>query len=261
MLTVAHFLLTQTVITGTVTDDSSRAIAGAVVGIQSLGISATTPDRGGYTLTVERRGTFTVLARAVGHAPVTREVYLRGGDTLRIDFRLVRSAQQLDPVVVAADRDPLPSGVMRGFEERRRLGFGRFVTRDMLDEREHDTIGDMMRGMAGVRMVRRPGGCGGGFSAATGRGLAAVELSPKASSAGATCGGGLPMEAACYMSIYQDGIRIWSPGSPDPPDFTQFRNGMYEGVEVYRGPSELPMQYQGTGAACGAVLLWTRVGG
>jgi hypothetical protein len=181
---------------------------------------------------------------------------LGSGDTLKVDFTLGPVPQELAPVVVT-ESDPLPTGIMRGFEERRRAGFGRFITRDMLAERDHDTVAGMLRGIAGMRMVRRPSECGGGFSAATGRGIAAVELSPAAGSV-VTCSG-KTMPAACYMSIYVDGVRIWAPGSRDPPDFDQMRNNQYQGVEIYRGPSELPIQYQGTGAACGAILLWSRV--
>jgi hypothetical protein len=40
------------------------------------------------------------------------------------------------------------------------------------------------------------------------------------------------------------------------------RVDMLEGVEVYRGPSELPAELYGTNfrGACGAVALWTRRG-
>jgi hypothetical protein len=61
------------------------------------------------------------------------------------------------------------------------------------------------------------------------------------------------------MSVYLDGVRIWAPGSPNPPDFDRMGNTHYEGIEVYRGPSELPIQYQGTGGMCGAILLWSRI--
>ena len=257
---VTCLLLAQTVITGLVTGDSSRAIQGAIVEIASLGRSTTTNARGTYTLLIDRAGTFSIEARALGLARSSRAVRLGSGDTLRVDFVLSEIPQELAPVVVTAEEAPLPTGIMRAFEERRRMGFGRFITRDMLDQREHDTVSGILRGMAGVRMVQRPTACGGGFSAATGRGIAAVEFSTNASAAGATCGGGTPLPAACYMSIYQDGVRIWGPGSPEVPDFEQMRNNQFEGVEVYRGPAELPIQYQGTGAACGAILLWTRIG-
>ena len=115
---------------------------------------------------------FSIEARALGFSPGSRAVRLGGGDTLRLDFALQPVVPELAPVVVTVPEDPLPIGIMRAFEERRRMGIGRFITRDMLDEREHDTVSGILRGLAGVRMVRRPGSCGGSCSAATGRGSA-----------------------------------------------------------------------------------------
>jgi hypothetical protein len=34
----------------------------------------------------------------------------------------------------------------------------------------------------------------------------------------------------------------------------------FQAIEVYRGPSELPIEYQATGNACGAILFWSRTG-
>jgi hypothetical protein len=255
---VIHLLLAQTLVTGVVTGDSARPLAGAIVEIASVGRRATANARGAYTLVIDHAGAYSIEARAMGFSSSVRAVRLGSGDTLRLDFALSPVPQELAPVVVTVE-EALPTERMRGFEERRRLGFGRFITRDMLDQREHDTVSGILRGMAGVRMVRRPTACGDGYSAATGRGIASVGLSQ--ATASATCGGGTPLPAACYMVIYVDGVRLWAPGTPDPPDFEHMRNNNYEGVEVYRGPSELPIQYQGTGAACGAILLWTRVGG
>ncbi len=230
---LAPIVLAQTLLTGVVTGDSSRPIAGAIVEIASIGRTATTNGLGLYTLLVDRPGAYSVGARALGYASSVRAVRLGSGGTLRLDFALGPILQELAPLVVTVE-EPLPTGIMRGFEERRRMGFGRFITRDMLDRREHDNVAGMLHGMAGVRMVRRPMGCGGGFSAATGRGIAAVEFS-ESTTPPARCSGGTPLPTACYMSIYVDGIRMWAPGTPDPPDFEQMRNNQYEGVEVYRG--------------------------
>jgi hypothetical protein len=249
-------LLAQTLVTGTVTGDSARPISGAILEIKAAARSTTTNARGAYALQVDRSGSYVLEVRALGFSSASRALRLGSGDTLQVNFTLAPVPQELEPIVVT-EAEPLPTGIMRGFEERRRLGFGRFLTRDMLAERDHDTVAGILRGIAGMRMVRRPTDCGGGFSAATGRGIAAVELS-KGTGGLVTCSG-KPMPAGCYMSVYVDGVRIWAPGSVDPPDFDRMRNNQYEGVEIYRGPAELPIQYQGTGAACGAILLWSRI--
>src|SRR5262245_42058319 len=207
-------LLAQTLVTGMVTGDSARPISGAIVEIKSAQRSVTTNPRGTYAITVERPGSYLLEVRALGFSPASRALRLGSGDTLKVDFTLGPVPQELAPVVVT-ESDPLPTGIMRGFEERRRAGFGRFITRDMLAERDHDTVAGILRGIAGMRMVRRPSECGGGFSAATGRGIAAVELSQTTGSV--TMCNGKPMAAACYMSVYVDGVRIWAPGSRDPP--------------------------------------------
>ena len=250
-------LLAQTLVTGTVTGDSARPLARAIVEIRAAGRSDTTGASGVYAIRVDRPGNYLLEVRALGFSPASHTLRLGSGDTLRVDFVLTQVAQELAPVVVT-ESEPPPRGIMRGFEERRQAGFGRFITRDMLAERDHDTVAGILRGIGGMRMVRRPADCGGGFSAATGRGITSVEFS-KATGALVTCGPGRPMPAGCYMSVYLDGARIWAPGSVDPPDFEQMRNRQYEGIEVYRGPSELPIQYQGTGGSCGAILLWSRI--
>ncbi|MGE0555255.1 MAG: hypothetical protein AB7R55_17635 [Gemmatimonadales bacterium] len=55
-----------------------------------------------------------------------------------------------------------------------------------------------------------------------------------------------------------DGRRLWVPGSTNPPDINDFRARELEAIEVYRGPAEVPMQYQSGGTVCGVVLFWTR---
>ena len=46
-----------------------------------------------------------------------------------------------------------------------------------------------------------------------------------------------------------------------PPDIMPIMARELEAVEVYRGPSETPVEYQGTGSGCGVMMLWTRVSG
>ena len=65
-------------------------------------------------------------------------------------------------------------------------------------------------------------------------------------------------EVACYFAIVVDGIKLWTPGQHEPPNVQTYSVVGLDAIEVYRGAAELPVQYQGVGSACGAVLLWTR---
>ena len=46
----------------------------------------------------------------------------------------------------------------------------------------------------------------------------------------------------------------------EPPNLDDLQVVAMQAIELYRGPSELPTQYQATGSACGAILLWSRTG-
>ena len=240
----------QTLTRGSVRDLSGRPVPQAEILIDSDGGRFQMADSGSFAILVLETGPITVWARAIGYYPDRRRLLLAGGDTVTILFRLERTAQQLDSVAVVASESGV--GRMQPFEERRRAGIGRFYTREVLSDREHSTLGDVLRMTAGIRLVRRPPDCGSGFAIAT-RGV--ITAQPWMS-----CSTRIPFPVACYMAVYLDGIRIWVPGDIEPVNIDQFRVNSLEGIEVYRGPAETPMQYQGTGNACGALLLWTRTG-
>ena len=66
----------------------------------------------------------------------------------------------------------------------------------------------------------------------------------------------------CPLAVYVDGALLWSPGMTElPPDIMPIMARELEAVEVYRGPSETPVEYQGTGSGGGVMMLWTRVSG
>ena len=67
---------------------------------------------------------------------------------------------------------------------------------------------------------------------------------------------------SCPLAVYVDGALLGSPGMTElPPDIMPVMARELEAVEVYRGPSETPVEYQGTGSGCGVMMLWTRVSG
>ncbi len=243
----------QSVLRGIVLTEGGDPIRNAEVAIGKLQIQTTVGPVGEFSFTTIPSGKYSVLARAIGYEPMVRELRFSGRDTILAEFRLKASGQRLDSLVVTG-ATPTVSPGMRAFEERRAAGLGRFLTSADLRKREHSVLSNVLRATAGLKLIRRPQDCGGGFALATGRG-GAVLWQPWM-----ICHGGYPFELACYVSVYLDGVRIWTAGTREPPNVDDFPVVSLQAIELYRGPSELPTQYQATGSACGAVLLWSRTG-
>jgi hypothetical protein len=55
----------------------------------------------------------------------------------------------------------------------------------------------------------------------------------------------------CEFLMYVDGVRRTE------TDLNMLRVSEYQAVESYSG-SQIPMQYNATGSACGVLLFWTR---
>ena len=56
-----------------------------------------------------------------------------------------------------------------------------------------------------------------------------------------SCYNGTSFPVACYLTIYLDGVRIWTTGSKEPPRIDEYTVNAFEGIELYRGPAELPV--------------------
>jgi hypothetical protein len=245
-------------LSGSVRQDSGgRALSGVEVLLEGSPRQTTTDAAGRYVLGPLPSGNHVVLFRSVGFRPVRIRVRLAEGDTTRADAVMVRDgAQQLDPVEVKA----LPSGPRgigrEAFEERRRMGFGKFIDSTELRRNEERRVSDFLRGIPGVNMVRfrecdPPGSrrCGPVEErAGSGRGETSIYKQVG--------------KDYCWMSVVVDGHILYRSGSHSPPpDFSRdFRVAEIESIEVYRSAGEVPAEYGGTSAACGVILLWTRRG-
>ena len=88
-------------IAGTVTDQvTGSPIAGATVLVEASRRITVTDALGRYRIARLPSGTYTIRARYIGYAPVTRVVALEGGTEARVEFVLERSVQQMEQVVV-----------------------------------------------------------------------------------------------------------------------------------------------------------------
>ena len=251
-------LLAQS-IAGTVRQDSTaRPMAGVEVLLEGSERKTTTDAAGRFVLGSLARGSAVVLFRSVGYRPVRVSVQLVSADTVQVNAVMVREGtQQLDPVEVKAV-PAAPRGLGReAFEERRKLGFGRFIDSAELRRSEMRRTSDLLRAIPGLRIVRFRE-CEGPNS---------TRCSPPEDRAASGRGGGTSMiprqnQEYCWMSVLLDGVPVYQSGSSrPPPDFSRdFRPSELESIEVYRSSAEVPSEYGGASAACGVILLWSKRG-
>ncbi len=179
-------------------------------------------------------GTYTVRAEHLAYGTVEVEVEVAGDDhTTYTEIHLHREPIALDPLVVEVERARPTWGLLEKVYERvewqQRLGLGRFITREDIENRIAMRISDLLRGRyAGVRV-----GPGGTISMTRSRGFSG-------------CGGAV---------IYIDGIKV---GARSPDAFVSVMQ--VELIEIYRGLSQVPAEFADFDARCGVVAVWTRRG-
>jgi len=246
---VASELAAQSLVMGTVRDDSTgRVIVGADVLIAALSRKTITSDAGRFAFTGLPEGVQLITVRAVGYSSLGRMIRLGDGDTVRADFALEAMVVQLEPILVEATGPRAPRGVGReAFEERRRLGFGRFIDSTELRRLEFLHLPDVLRRHTSI-YIENIGSFGGG-KALSGR---------SRNQSG---------RYDCYMQVYLDGVQIFRGGRAgadvalrgDAPNLKELIGvSGVEGIEVYHSAAETPAEFGGATAACGTIVLWTR---
>jgi hypothetical protein len=211
-----------------VVSSSGAPIEGALIAIAELDSTVSTGPGGQVRLTDVAEKQLRLRLRAIGHAPTSAVIALPGAQrTVDTTLPMAVMAQRLDSIVVTEAAVPV-RGKMEGFEQRRKEGFGRFLTLEDLEDPLRGKLDLQLRKLGRVRLM--PIGYGG---------YAAAALKPN------------EMGDVCYMTIYVDGVPI-----PAPVDLRHIQIKTLQGVEVYHSQAELPPQY--TGPACGVILLWTK---
>jgi len=156
---------------------------------------------------------------------------------VRLAYTLEKvSATELAPVVVSEPESH--SGRLRGFDERRKLGFGEFMTRTEIDKAATVYSTELFRHFPAINVAQD------NSSALT----QYYALSKRE--------GGNPQVGACPMQVYLDQVPLPTPFNLDllPPP-----KDLY-GIEVYSGSSTVPPEFSGPNRGCGVILIWTRSG-
>jgi len=252
-------------LTGVVLIDSTKQpIAAAEITLVDLASTVLTDDHGVFQFSDVPPGSHHLTARRVGYGLLDASIDMAPNQTTQRTLHLSRAAA-LDSVVVnAATRDQ----GMREFEERRRTGLGRFLTRAELAPMDGLTLVEALTSVRGVSIARGPMGHGWALSKRSLPPACAVLTGMTPQCAAMLAGEGFyvppPGEAekaagaACYMQIYINQTLV-NPESPTEPfDLGSIATNSIQAIEVYATDSEVPMRYSGHGSKCGVIVLHTR---
>jgi hypothetical protein len=204
------------------------AAAIQLVGRDSASVDAATTDSAGYfQVAAAESGNYRLIARRIGYPATTSDpLRLADGDTLQVEFRISAGAVLLDPVVVTGRRRRPPPDIEQFYQRAERKIFGTFMTREEIEQAHAVRVSDLLRRIPGVQLVP------------VRYGVTGVRI------------------RGCAPMLIVDGIQARFEPSIDnlvvPMEL--------EGLEVYRSPSHVPVQYGGLRGSCGAIMVWTKRG-
>ena len=204
--------------------ESRAPIEGAHVTVLGTGLSTWTDSSGRFAFSSVPAGVRVVQARIVGYGVGSWIIQLDEGQAFSQDLEMEAIAIEVGGVTVTAQPDQGWRSEA-GFERRRQNQRGYFFTRSEILGRRAPTIAELLRTVPGVLTTCRANSCVVQMGRTEGR--------------------------RCAVEYFLDGFPATLATGPNFP-VNQLR-----GVEVYRDPSEVPVEFQRPGLRCGVIAIWT----
>ncbi len=123
---------------------TSTPIAGATVAFETLGLTTTTDADGHFRLTGIRPGNQIVTIKKIGFVALKSMMAFRSDDSVDTNLMLVRTQAAQTLAAVTVEERSIKEWKLQEFEDRRKLGFGRFITRDLIDKNQGRLLTDLL---------------------------------------------------------------------------------------------------------------------
>ena len=206
-----------------VDSEMGTPLAGATVRIGKNGPTARTDSGGFFVAQNVTSGVTEIEIKQIGFEPGVFDVRVRDSGVVEGVFPLDFNGFDLPAVVVEARAEALAPRYA-DFEHRRHLKMGAFIRWDELKKQGYMSIGDALRTVRGIHMQ---------CDQQTFECFAYVRT------------------PQCQPTWYVDGFEVHSFHENTPI------RDVY-GIEVYRGPGEVPAEFGGSNAGCGVIAVWTK---
>lgn len=202
----------------------------ARVVLRNSGRGTITDSTGHFVIPNAPAGRDTVRVSLIGFAEEAVPLTLEPNRTTRVTLLLSETVLKVEDITVeVTQRDR--SGKLSGFYERKKKGFGHFITPEQIEERNAQRPSDYLRGVPGVSV------------SASRLGRAQVRITRN------------PVGKNCNPVVWIDGV--------PHHDFhiDQINRDDILAMEIYRGPSEAPARFTFRAEGCGIIVVWTQSGG
>ncbi len=217
-----------------VAQERDRAVPDVELTISGNGNNRTvkTDTAGDARIDGLRSGVLDLRVRRIGFDVAQFLVRVAAGDN-EVTVRVSKTATVLDEIRVVGNRTV--NGRLEDFDARVARGEpSAVVTRSQIEKRNPIALSQMLRGMAGIRI-----------SDSLGYTVAISDRGKKYDKG---------QMVPCVLRLAVDGVLVAGGIDAVPPIEVY-------GVEVYFGPSRIPLQFNGARANqfCGLIMIWTRV--
>lgn len=234
------------------TDSSRQPLRDAEVLLPEIGLKAMTNQRGEFRINDILPGTHAVQVRKLGYAFIDARVDFQSGELTDRTMVLERITV-LDSVTVrgaAADES------MRVFEEHRKIGLGKFLTRADLEKHHNRRVGEIVAQFPAAHLVN--GAQGQGWLLGNRRGVKSAwgkDCDPRQEDLHNGTVSKPPCPSACYPRVYLDGVNI---SYAEVPNLNRYTAQELEAIEFYAGGAQLPAEYNTLNSVCGVLVLHRR---
>jgi hypothetical protein len=210
------------IITGTMIKSvGGGAIEGGRIELIGTRYLVLTSRKGEFTFRDLEPGRYTIQASAIGFATLSAELEVKARETVAVEFQAQAETVRLADIEVKEGPRLPPDFVRRSAE-----GGGRYLSRTEIERRPGAaTVADLLRQFPGVRLNCRTTPCSVAFTRTT---------------------------RNCRPAFFLDGTETESAAVMAQPARE------VDGIEVYSGLAEMPVELRGRSGACGAFAVWTR---
>jgi len=214
--------------------ETGEPLAGTHILLAPAGVSGVTGANGELRLASVTPGIHRVEVRRPGYMPHDESLTLLEGGSAVVRIALTLQVVELKELDVQApeaeQQESRGTALLRdaGFFRRQAGGFGAFITRAQLEKVHTRRLSDALRRVPGLR-------------------LSSTAFSDQRASIGRNTG------TSCPIQYFVDGVPVFGYNIDD------MGVQQVEGLEIYRGASEVPPEFNRATAMCGVIAIWTRI--